>query len=152
MDDYDSLAAKAILDPEPDEERGEDAHRSPARRKRRKAEDDLFSPTPLWWLHDKRFHKFINARSRVYHRLWFETYEGTEPARVTNVLAAELGLPKQNKMRELRWFEREGFLVMELDGNRTPIIRLLPLSRSEAHSRTGVMSLRSELMSRRKPE
>jgi len=43
-------------------------------------------------------------------------------------LAAELGLSKQNKMRELRWFERQDFLIMEIDRNRNPIIRLLPLS------------------------
>jgi len=28
----------------------------------------------------------------------------------------------------LRWFERQDFLIMEIDRNRNPIIRLLPLS------------------------
>jgi hypothetical protein len=51
---------------------------------------------------------------------------------LTNQLATKLGLPKQNKMRELRWFKRQGLLAVTVSGNKTPIIRLLPLSPDEA--------------------
>jgi len=103
-------------------------HRTLRRRQHRKIKDAWFSPIPLWWLNDARFHKLYPARARVHTRLWFETHGGTESVAVTNELAAQLGLPKQGKMRELRWLEREGFLTVEAIGNRTPIIRLLPLS------------------------
>jgi len=101
---YDYLAARAILEPEPEEEagRGTPKARPRQRRRRRQADtDDWFSPVPLWWLSDERFRKIYSARARIHARLWFETYNGTEPVTVTNELAAELGLSKQNKMREL---------------------------------------------------
>jgi hypothetical protein len=85
----------------------------------------LFAAVPLDWLSDRRWDEVFPTRLRLYLYLVIKSRRGQKPVRLTNAMAAEIGLTKQSKMRTLRWLEARGFLRVVSRGSRTPLIDIL---------------------------
>jgi hypothetical protein len=76
------------------------------------------------WMADRWGNRLFSARARLFLFLVMESYEGKKPVRMTNAMAAKLGLPRQNKLRELRWLQAAGLVVVTSEGNKTPVVTL----------------------------
>jgi hypothetical protein len=114
VDDEEDLS-RIILDPEEDED-------EPPRSRRAKG-DYRFSQIPLQWLADPSVgHRLFGARERVWIWLWYRSFGGEKTVRFNNEAAEALGLPRTNKMRELRWLEARGLVTLAAIGSRTVIV------------------------------
>jgi hypothetical protein len=91
------------------------ARPSPKHKRLSRIEVD-FAMVPLPWLRDHTWYHVFPARTRLYLYLQYKSRRGTKVVRLTNDMAKEIGLAKQNKMRDLRLLEAEGFVtVLEVD-------------------------------------
>jgi hypothetical protein len=125
---------------DPDEagaDRQGDGKPTAARAPRLPRNEGLFAPVPLEELTDRSWDWMFPARVRLYLYLRIKSRRGAQTVRFTNEMAAAIGLPKQNKMRELRLLEKRGLVACARHGNRTPIVSVLmsPLIRNDVDLR-----------------
>jgi hypothetical protein len=91
---------------------------------------DWWSPLPLKVLTDRKWDWLYPARVRLAHYIDITTRRrngARMPVELTNKRAAEIGLAKQNKMRELRALAERGVVSFTVGGNRTPVVTWLGL-------------------------
>ena len=82
----------------------------------------LFGVAPLPWLVSPDCP--LAARWRLYFLLQLKSYQGTEPIRLTNDRAAELGLDRFCKRRHLRELEILGLVAVKRVGKKVPEVTL----------------------------
>jgi len=86
-----------------------------------------FCKITLSSLQDRRFDVLFTPAGRLYYRLEIETRRGARPVRLTNGLAAEIGIVRQHKARYLRELEGLGLVsVAERDGAKVPLVEVHP--------------------------
>jgi hypothetical protein len=104
-----------------------EAEDQPERQPPVKVTREPFAKVELSWLTTYRsvLGRVYSARSRLWHYLLIKTRHGQRQTRVTNDDAAELGLTKQSKMRELRCLEKAGLIATHMNGNRAPLVSVL---------------------------
>jgi hypothetical protein len=93
-----------------------------------------FAIVPFDWLTDRKWDGVFAARVRLYLYLQYKSRRGAVPVRFTNAMAEEIGLARQNKMREIHWLVTQGLVtVIDADGATVRLSvtrqRLLPVSK-----------------------
>jgi len=68
----------------------------------------------------------LPARLRLYFYLQYKTRRGAKPWVLTKAEATALGLPRQNKMRDLRLLETQGLITVITRGMETATISVTP--------------------------
>jgi hypothetical protein len=86
-----------------------------------------FGKVNLRSLQDRRFNALYTPAGRLYHRLEIETRRGARLVRLTNSLAAEVGILRQNKARHLRELQGLGLVsIVTKEGKQVPVVALHP--------------------------
>src|SRR5262249_44807749 len=99
----------------------------PAKRFRRRPRiHEPFVAVPLQRLLDRSWDDCFPARTRLLLYLEYETKYGQQEVSLTNAVAADLGLNRQNKMRELRRLERRGRILLTTKGRSAVSVTFLP--------------------------
>jgi hypothetical protein len=116
---YDDLAFEFL--PAPPRPKTEQPARARVRRS-----DKLFAAVPLDWLTDRRWDRNIPAKFRLYLYLWIKTHRGQREVSLTNAMAADIGLVRQDKARWLAVLEKQGQICVNRQGRETLVITLVP--------------------------
>jgi hypothetical protein len=82
----------------------------------------LFARTPLPWLTDRRLDTVYPPRTRLWLYLLIKTREGCKSVRLTNEMAAEIGLDRHAKARALARLKKAGLVSVMHLGNEVPLI------------------------------
>src|SRR5262249_11218406 len=71
------------------------------------------------WLQDRRWDKLFTPRGRLFLYLQIKSKEGARPVQLSADELSSLGIPRSNKLRELRELERIGLISVSLNGKRS---------------------------------
>ena len=111
----------AMLLPEPDTLKQAGVLKRRAQRLPRSP--NYFVRVPVsWLLQQHRPHPF-DPQSRLFLLLLFRSHWGQRDVKVTNALAAELGMSARRKSRCLRQLEKDGWIRVDRAGRRAPMVR-----------------------------
>ena len=126
-DPYEELAREAILDPEDDDK----PELSPDRRRSRHAKRLQLLPgpyarVPLQWLLKPHRGQWFRPRERLLVYLLYRSHWGQRGVRMTDVVAAELGMSDRQKRRCVRELEELGAVRVE-QGGRSHVMVVTPL-------------------------
>jgi hypothetical protein len=94
----------------------------PKRRARIPRSKEAFAKVELSVLMDSRQHDLFAPKIRLYLFLQIKTLDGRKPVRLTNAIAADLGLSRQHKIRCLRQLEAVSAVRVEWDEQRVPLV------------------------------
>jgi hypothetical protein len=86
---------------------------------------ERFARTPLGWLTDRHRDAIFPPRTRLWLYLLIKTREGRKPVRLTNLLAAEIGLDRHAKARALAQLRRAGLVSITQQGFEAPVVTVL---------------------------
>jgi hypothetical protein len=91
----------------------------------------LFNPVYLDQLTDRRWDVFYPSILRLYHYLKIKSRRGTRTVRLTNEMAAEIGISRSHKSERLKELEALGLIEVTRNGLKTPEVRTLapPMAR-----------------------
>lgn len=98
---------------------------APARLPRHKG---LWASVPLAELTDRRNDGIYPARARLLLYLAIKSRRGQKPVRLTNEMAAEIGLDRPLKCKALRYLESQGCVTVVQVGQQAPWVTLLQTS------------------------
>jgi hypothetical protein len=124
-----ALERDCLLDPEPLESAAPTpaARGKPRRAQRLQPLPGPFARTPLQWLTKPHLPCPFRYDERLFLYLSYKSYGGQKEVRVTNELAAEIGVPARAKQRAIAKFARTGWLriVRQEEPSHTTIIVML---------------------------
>ena len=92
------------------------------RRSRLLRSEQPFARVKLSVLLDSQQHDLFAPKIRLYLFLQIKTLDGRKPVRLTNAIAADLGLSRQHKIRCLRQLEAVSAVRVEWDEQRVPLV------------------------------
>ncbi len=95
---------------------------SESRKARRLRNTGLYAPVPLTSLMDRAWDAVYHPRTRLFLYLWVRSHQGQQSVKLTNAMAAEIGLDKQQKWRYLRQLKDTRRIAITQDGNNAPTI------------------------------
>jgi len=81
-----------------------------------------FAMVPLSWLTNRAWDSYMPARQRLFLYLQYKSRRGTRSVRLSNAMAAEIGLDRHSKMRRLRQLETDGLVTFTLAGRGVPVV------------------------------
>lgn len=96
-----------------------------SRKPKSKPKRRRFAQIPLEWLNDPYFRRRISPEIRLYLAVQYATKRGARAVRLTNGMAATVGLSRQHKAHYLRKLEAQGLIQITHRGNRNPEILLI---------------------------
>jgi hypothetical protein len=85
----------------------------------------LFAAVPLERLKDRAWDSVYPARTRLHLFLKILSRRGERPVRLTNELAAAIGLTRQSKDRILDDLESLGLVSVAGNGQEVPVVRVM---------------------------
>jgi hypothetical protein len=88
----------------------------------------LWASVPLAELIDRRNDGIYSARARLLLYLTVKSRRGQRPVRLTNEMAAEIGLDRPLKCKTLRYLESQGRVTVVQVGQQAPWVTLLQTS------------------------
>jgi hypothetical protein len=83
---------------------------------------------PVQWLVKPHFVSSFNAEGRLHLYLLYRSHWGQREVRVTEVLAAEIGLLRRTCQDALAQLERKGWVRVERHKGRAPVVLPVVLS------------------------
>jgi hypothetical protein len=86
--------------------------------------DALWDKILLAQLTDRRWDDYYPARTRLLHYLRIVSYRGTKPVRLTNEMAAGIGLDRHQKRICLHRLEADGHIQVERPGQQVPVVTM----------------------------
>jgi hypothetical protein len=86
----------------------------------------LFTPVELEWLRDPARRGVFSAKVRLLLLVLVRSRRGARPVRLTNAMAAEVGVGRALKARCLQSLERDGFLSIQRSGRETIVVTVCP--------------------------
>jgi hypothetical protein len=89
-----------------------------------------WAPVPLAELLDRGNDEIYSARTRLLLYLAIKSRRGQRPVRLTNEMAAEIGLDRRRKCEALRYLESQGRVTVVQVGQHVPWVYLLQTPRS----------------------
>jgi hypothetical protein len=87
------------------------------------------APVPLAELLDRGNDEIYSARTRLLLYLAIKSRRGQRPVRLTNEMAAEIGLDRRRKCEALRYLESQGRVTVVQVGQHVPWVYLLQTPR-----------------------
>ena len=84
-----------------------------------------FARSLLPWLTDRRWDAIYPPRTRLWLLLLIKSKEGRDSVRLTNSMAAEIGLDRHAKARALAQLKRVGLISVTQTGHKVPIVAVL---------------------------
>jgi hypothetical protein len=99
------------------------APRKPLQRKRRHA--CRFGSITEEDLADRRFDEVFSATTRLFIHLQIKSHWGRHDVKLSNDVAAGIGITRQRKQECLRQLERCGLVAVERDGQKVPVVTLV---------------------------
>jgi hypothetical protein len=86
----------------------------------------LFTPVELEWLKDPGRRGVFSAKVRLLLLVLVRSRRGARPVRLTNAMAAEVGVGRALKARCLQSLERDGFVSVQRRGRETIVVTVRP--------------------------
>jgi hypothetical protein len=99
---------------------------APRRPPRLPRQAGLFAATPLARIMDRRHDGTYGPRTRLLMLLEIKSRRGQRQVRLTNEMAAEIGLDRPQKSRCLSYLASHGYIRVEQVGQATPVVTVLP--------------------------
>jgi hypothetical protein len=87
---------------------------------------NLFASVTLTDLADRQHDETFSARTRLLLYLQIKSRRGAKPVSLTNAMALEIGLDRQQKRVCLRYLETRGYVTVEQSGQASPRVTLYP--------------------------
>ena len=85
----------------------------------------LFARSPRTWLTDRRWDAVYPPRTRLWLLLLIKSKEGRKSVRLTNEMAAEIGLDRHAKARALARLKKAGLVSVPPTGHEVPVVTVL---------------------------
>jgi hypothetical protein len=114
----------------PDDDEDEVTPQQPRRRPLPRT-NGLWDPVPLPCLlayQDRKWGTVFPPLSRLYHYLRIKSRRGAWPVKLTNAMASEIGLARQQKAYHLRQLEELQLVKVTRSGKRSVVVEMTPFS------------------------
>jgi hypothetical protein len=84
--------------------------------------EDLYGQVYLARITDRAWDRFYVPAVRLYHYLEIKSFRGTRLVRLTNDMAADVGLNRHHKSYWLKQLEAWGLVTVTRFGQKTPLV------------------------------